>query len=46
LTAQGLNSEPGNTFLKKHQEISDEVIQNNVTWTDIGIRWWKQKENE
>ena len=44
LTAQGLNSESGNTFLMKHQEITDEVIKNKVTWTDIGTRWWKQIE--
>ena len=46
LTAKGLNTREAQSFLDKNQSIADKVEKNQVTWDEIGERWWTKRNQE
>ncbi len=46
LTAKGLNTREAQSFLDKNQSIADEVEKNQITWDEIGKRWWSKRNQE
>jgi len=45
LAAQAMDTDEGESFLTKYEDAVISVRQNNVTWDDIGARWWRSHSN-
>lgn len=46
LAAKGLNTREAQSFLDRNQSIADEVEKNQITWDEIGARWWSKRNKE
>ena len=42
LAVSALGSEEARSFLSSHSSVASKVNDNNITWDEIGIRWWAQ----